>query len=82
MGITKPTDESLVSHTNSEYVSAPLVRLVKRQEFELDPADLSEQLKNLRSDVDKENEKRCKDKLELILKHAPAELKIALQACS
>jgi hypothetical protein len=82
MGITKPIDECLVSHTNSEYVSAPLVRLVKRQEFELDPFDLSEQLKSLRSDVDKENEKRSRDKLESIVKHAPAELRIALQACS
>ena len=40
MGITKPTDECLIANTNSVYVSAPLVRLVKRQEFELDPIGL------------------------------------------
>jgi len=42
LGISKPTEECLISHTNSLYVSAPLVRLVKRQEFELEPSALSE----------------------------------------
>jgi hypothetical protein len=40
MGITKPTEECLNANSNSVYVSTPLVRLVKRQEFELDPSDL------------------------------------------
>jgi hypothetical protein len=31
MGIVKPTEECLISHANSVYVSAPLVRLVERQ---------------------------------------------------
>ena len=38
LGITKPTDECLISHTNSLFVSAPLVRLVQRQEFEFWPS--------------------------------------------
>ena len=80
MGICKPTDECLISHTNSIYVSAPLVRLVERQEFDFEPAELLDQIKRLRGDVDKENETRNKAKLELILEHAPAELKIALKA--
>ena len=82
MGITKPTDECLIANTNSQYVSAPLVRLVKRQEFELEPSELLAQIKSLRSDVDKENEKRNSGKLELILDAAPADLKLALKACS
>ena len=49
MGITKPTEECLIANTNSQYVSAPLVRLVKRQEFELEPSELLSQIKNLRS---------------------------------
>ncbi len=60
-------------------MSAPLVRLVKRQEFELDPTGLLAQIKSLRVDVDKENEKRNKDKLDVILDAAPADLKFALR---
>jgi hypothetical protein len=82
MGICKPTEECLISHTNSLYVSAPLIRLVQRQEFCFDPADLSDQIKKLRSDVDRENESRNKAKLELIVENAPHELKIALKAAS
>jgi hypothetical protein len=82
LGITKPTDECLIANTNSMYVSAPLVRLVKRQEFELEPSELLAQIKSLRVDVDKENEKRNKDKLDQILEVAPSELKNALKACS
>jgi hypothetical protein len=53
MGISKPTDESVIANTNSVYVSEPLVRLVKRQEFTLDPIDLAGQIKCLRGDVDR-----------------------------
>jgi len=80
MGICKPTDECLISHSNSLYVSAPLVRLVQRQEFGFEPSELSDQIKQLRGDVDKENDTRNKAKLEVILEHAPTELKIALKA--
>jgi hypothetical protein len=72
----------LIANTKSVYVSAPLVRLVKRQEFELEPSELSSQIKSLRNDVDNENEKRNKHKLDEILEHAPADLKLALRACS
>ena len=82
LGICKPPDECLVSHTNSLFVSAPLVRLVQRQEFEFDPTTLSAEVKRLRSEVDKENEVRNKTKLSLILEHAPPELKLALKAAS
>ena len=54
------------------YVSAPLVRLVKRQEFELEPSELLAQIKSLRKDVDRENEKRNRAKLDVILEVAPS----------
>jgi hypothetical protein len=82
LGILKPIDDCLISHNNSIYVSAPLVRLVQRQEFEFDPAALSDEVKGLRNDVDSANDERHKDKLEQILVDAPEELKIALQAAS
>ena len=81
MGITKPTDECLISNTNSVYVSEPLVRLVKRQEFGLDPSELLDRIKILRSEIDKANEARNQSKLNNILDLAPAELKLALKAC-
>ena len=40
LGICKPTEQCEISHANSNYVCAPLVRLVQRQEFGFDPADL------------------------------------------
>jgi len=82
MGICKPTEECIVSHTNSVYVCAPLVRLVQRQEFAFEPADLFDEVKGLRCEVDKENESRNRAKLELILENAPPELKLALKAAS
>ena len=33
MGIYKPAEECLISNINSEYISAPLVRLIQRQTF-------------------------------------------------
>jgi hypothetical protein len=82
MGITKPPDECHISHSNSLYVSAPLVRLVQRQEFEFGPAALLDEIKQLRAVVDKENEVRYKAKLELTLEKASPELKLALKAAS
>jgi len=72
LGISKPTEECLIAHINSVYVSAPLVRLVQRQELEFDPVDLSDEVKKLRHDVDNENEARHKARLELILENAPS----------
>ena len=58
------------------------MRLVQRQELDFDPAELSDEVKKLRFDVDRENETRNKAKLELILENAPSELKLALKAAS
>ena len=48
-------------------MSVPLIRLVQRQEFAFEPSELADQIKQLRGDVDKENDTRNKAKLEVIL---------------
>jgi len=82
LGIYKPVEECLISNTNSAYISAPLVRLIQRQEFEFDPRELAAEMKALRADVDKESDERFKTKLGFILAEAPAELKQAVRAAS
>ena len=82
LGIGKPTEECLIAHTNSVYICAPLVRLIKRQEYDLDPSELSREVKSLRLDIDNETDTRLKAKLDVILDNAPAELKKAVQAAS
>ena len=82
MGIFKPTEECLVSSTNSVYISAPLVRLIEKQSYEFDPHELAEEMKSLRAEVDSESEARFKAKREQIMQHAPAELKLAVKAAS
>jgi len=82
LGICIPTEQCLTSHANSNYVCAPLVRLVQRQEFGFDPADLFVEIKKLRGDIDVENESRQKAKLDTVLEHAPPELQLALKAAT
>ena len=55
---------------------------MQRQEFEFGPAELSDEVKQLRAVIDKENDSRYKAKLDLILESAPPELKLALKAAS
>ena len=76
------TDECLISSTNSAFISAPLVRLILKQEYQLDPRALAEEMKNLRAEIDKQTDARYKAKRELIIANAPAELKMAVQAAS
>ena len=82
MGICKPTEQCTTSHSNSNYVCAPLVRLVQRQELGFDPAQLYVEVRKLRGDVDTQNEQRSKARLELVLENAPSELKLALKAAT
>ena len=82
MGLYKPVEECLISNTNSAYISDPLVRLIQRQVFDFDPRELADEMKALRADVDKESDARFKAKLEVILQHAPADLKLAVRAAS
>jgi Reverse transcriptase (RNA-dependent DNA polymerase) len=82
MGLFKPTEECLISSTNSICISAPLVRLIQRQIFELDPRELAEETKKLMIDVDRESDVRFKTKRETVLTCAPDELKQAVTAAS
>ena len=82
MGISKPTEECLISNTNSAFISAPLVRLIQRQASDFDSRELADEMKILRADVDKESDSRFKAKLAVVLEHAPAELKQAVTAAS
>ena len=82
MGIYKPAEECLISNINSEYISAPLVRLIQRQTFDFEPRELADQMEVLRAEVDKESDTRSKSKLEAILLAAPPELKQAVKAAS
>ena len=75
MGIYKPAEECLISNINSEYISAPLVRLIQRQTFDFEPRELADQIKVLRAEVDKEFDTRFKSKLEAILLAALPELR-------
>ena len=82
MGIFNPVEQSCSSCANSMFISAPLVRLIQRQEFEFDPRELAAEMKGLRADVDRESEASCKAKCEAILAAAPDDLKKALTAAS
>ena len=83
MGITKPTDESHIANANSIFASMPLVKLVQRQEFELDPVEMQEKIRELRRTVDRGNDTRNAERLDSILgsDFITAEMKIALKAC-
>ena len=80
MGLVNPTEGCLNSHSNSEYVTEPLVRLMLKQESLLEPMVLLDEVKLLRKDVDKRNEERNQARLGLIIDAASPELKIALKA--
>ena len=82
MGIFKPVQECKISSTNSQFISAPLVKLISRQEYDFRPRELAEEMKGLRAQVDKASEERFKEIRDTILKHASEELKTAVKAAS
>ena len=82
MGICKPTEQCTTSHSNSNYVCAPLVRLVQRQELEFNPAELYVEVRKLRGDVDNQNEARSKARLDVVLENALPNMKLALKAAT
>ena len=82
MGITKPTEEAAIASANSMYVSDPLVRLVARQEFALDPTALLDQIKKLRRDVDRRNDERHAQKRKVVLTDAPRDIIVAMDISS
>src|SRR3954447_21187008 len=72
--------ECVISDTNSVYISAPLVKLIQRQEYDFDPKELAEEMKSMRAVVDKEMDARNKAKRDAIMN--PAALKQAVTAAS
>ena len=52
MGILDPTLECDFSHSNSLLISAPLVRLILRQESDFDPVELEISTKEIRKHID------------------------------
>ena len=59
------------------------MKLVQRQEFELNPVKMLEKMRELRSTVDRGNDTRNAERLDSILgsDFITAEMKIALNAC-
>ena len=82
LGIPSPCDGAQTSHINSLYISAPIVKLILRQEAELDARALLDEIKTLRYIVDKQAEESSKLKLHEVLGHASPALKSAVQAAS
>jgi hypothetical protein len=82
MGLFKPTEECVISSTNSAYISAPLVKLIQRQEYDFDPNELAEEMKSMRAEVDKEMDARNKAKRDAIMSVASTALKQAVTAAS
>jgi hypothetical protein len=58
LGLYKPTEECQLAHDNSLLISLPLVRLISRQEAELDPKAIMDETKAIRRQIDAESEKR------------------------
>ena len=58
MGIFRPVLECKISSTNSAIISAPLVKLIQRQEYDFNPSELADEMKGLRAAVDKESDIR------------------------
>src|ERR1700710_588673 len=67
------------AHANSMKVSAPLIRLITRQELDLDPKELSAQVKLLRTQIDESAEALQAQKLQQLTELAPYEMKPALK---
>jgi hypothetical protein len=82
MGIFKPVQECKVSSTNSAYISAPLVKLIQRQEYDFNPRELAEEMKGLRANVDKESDERFREIRDMIIQYADEKLKQAVTAAS
>jgi hypothetical protein len=79
MGIFNPTEESTLAFSNSMLVSGPLVRLLLRQESDLDPGELSEEVKILRAQIDCTLEDIHKAKFNKLNTSAPREMQNLLR---
>ena len=82
LGIPNPVNATHIAHVNSKFISMPLVKLILKQEFELDPRELSDETKMLRFIVDQKAEEMSKQMLQDVLGKASKVLKLAVQAAS
>ena len=82
LGISNPVEACELAHANSVYISAPLVRLIERQQSELDSRELYKEIKALRKEIDLSNDIWNTDRLEEIKKEAPPALIKAVEAAS
>ena len=64
---------------NSRRLSEPLVKLILRQESDLDPSQIAEDVKHLRLQIDDETEKLQKLKLEQLLTKVSPEMRSAMK---
>ena len=67
---------------NSAFISAPLVRLIQKQEYDFSPHDLAQEMKNLRAEVDKESDTRLMGIRDTIMQCAGTNLKSVVKAAS
>jgi len=81
-GLYKPTEECQLAHDNSLLISLPLVRLISRQEAELDPKAVMDETKAIRRQIDAESEKRHKARSAELYEAAPAETKLCLKVAN
>ncbi|MCY7393226.1 MAG: hypothetical protein LH647_17540, partial [Leptolyngbyaceae cyanobacterium CAN_BIN12] len=67
------------AHENSKKLSEPLVKLILRQELELDPEEIAGEVKHLRMQIDETSEKLQATKLEALLLRVSPEMKNAMK---
>ena len=79
LGISLPHINCISAHANSLKVSAPLIRLIARQELDLDPRELATQVKHLRAQIDESADKDQALKLQQLIERADDGMKFALK---
>ena len=79
LGILKPNVISVDAHENSMRLSAPLVKLIIKQEMNLEPTEINFDVKQTRMQIDEDIEKMQKAKLEQLMLEASEVLKSALK---
>jgi len=79
MGILDPTLECDFAHANSLLISAPLVRLILRQESDFDPVELEISTKEIRKHIDKLCDEKYKERARNISLHATEEIKQSMK---
>ena len=78
LGICKPQVLCVDAHENSKKLSAPLIRLILRQELDLDPAEITSEVKHLRMQTD-ENTETPEIEVRNLLAEAPHSLQCAMK---